>query len=80
MVTLRILQVVPYPPGIPVLIRGEEITEEHLQLLCRLSYGSEDDADVTVDVKKFALGSGCTVTGWSDPSKNTIKVYKSSLR
>ena len=65
------MQIVPYPPGIPVLIRGEEITQEHLNLLTRIATGEDRDTN-----NGFRLGSGCTVSGWQDLERKSIKVYR----
>lgn len=47
-----------YPPGIPILAPGEQVTEQ------------------TVDHIKYAAAKGCSVTGMSDPTMQTIKVLK----
>lgn len=47
-----------YPPGIPILAPGEQITEQ------------------SIDHIKYAASKGCSVTGMSDPTMQTIKVLK----
>ena len=64
------MQICPYPPGIPVVIRGERLTAGHLKALTALQL------DLQVDMKgrESGLGSGCTVTGCSDRSLQTVRV------
>lgn len=47
-----------YPPGIPILAPGEQITEQSIEHI------------------KYAASKGCSVTGMSDPTMQTIKVLK----
>jgi lysine decarboxylase len=37
----------PYPPGIPVVAPGEEITEKHIAYLQKKSYNIEEEIAVT---------------------------------
>jgi arginine/lysine/ornithine decarboxylase len=56
----------PYPPGIPVLVKGEVITQMHvaqLQTLCSA------DSDVR------RAKSGRTITGCADPTLSTVRVF-----
>ena len=39
-------QVAPYPPGVPVLAPGEEITKKHLAYLQKIGYNTHKDVDV----------------------------------
>ena len=59
---LPLFQICPYPPGIPVIIKGEKITQAHLSSLAAL--------------RKNSLGSGCTITGCSDQTLLTIRVVQ----
>lgn len=64
------IQICPYPPGIPVVIRGERLTAGHVKALTALQAGLEED----VKGRESGLGSGCTVTGCSDRSLQTVRV------
>jgi len=65
--------VCPYPPGIPVLIKGEQVTLAHVASLAALRSTNEDN----LNTKSSSLGSGCTITGASDQTLQTIKVVSS---
>ena len=62
-----------YPPGIPLLIKGETITNEHVNALIALKStfkkNSKNDNSDFID-------TGSSVTGWSDANFETIKVIK----
>lgn len=41
--------IAPYPPGVPILAPGEEITEKHIAYLQKKSYNIDKDIEVTDD-------------------------------
>jgi len=49
-----------YPPGTPIISRGETINAAHVKLL---------------KVAQSEAGSGCTITGSQDPTVKSINVY-----
>ncbi|WP_039895853.1 aminotransferase class I/II-fold pyridoxal phosphate-dependent enzyme [Lyngbya sp. PCC 8106] len=51
--------VCPYPPGIPILMPGEQISADAINYLHKV------------------LSVGATITGCSDPTLETLKIYKS---
>lgn len=51
-----------YPPGIPLLIAGEEVTAGHLLSIMRIREGG--------------LGSGTSITGASDDSLSTLRIIR----
>ena len=51
-----------YPPGIPILMKGERLLEKHVQELEMLRKG-------------VGLSSGRTIVS-SDPTLNTIQVFQ----
>jgi arginine/lysine/ornithine decarboxylase len=62
-----------YPPGIPLLVRGEVLRKGHLQLLMRLQAAVAAQGDGQASA---LLGKGCTVTGASDKMLNSIRLYR----
>ena len=69
----------PYPPGIPLVVRGEHVTSAHVAELQALAQymgrksGDDNNGDGDDDGVD-ALGSGCTIVGASDKTLCTIKV------
>lgn len=62
-----------YPPGIPFLIKGEVIRQDHISTLQILQQGS------TVTHKNPLLASGQCLTGHSDESLKTLLVRSSKV-
>lgn len=60
-----------YPPGIPLLIKGETITKEHVNALTSLK--STFKSNIKDEDNDF-IDTGSSVTGWSDTNFETIKV------
>ena len=75
-----------YPPGIPLLVRGELVTIAHVNTLETLarslsllknretSSNSVSDEDNDEAMVETLVGSGCTVTGCVDSTLQTIKI------
>lgn len=73
-----------YPPGIPVLARGEVIQDSHLQVLARLhrslaistpNSSAKTNNAVAAGAGGGGFPSGTTVTGCTNATLGTILVY-----
>ncbi|MED1206033.1 aminotransferase class I/II-fold pyridoxal phosphate-dependent enzyme [Heyndrickxia acidicola] len=51
--------VIPYPPGIPILMPGEEITNKHIQEICRLLEVNANFQGDSQQLKKGAIQVFC---------------------
>jgi arginine/lysine/ornithine decarboxylase len=67
-----------YPPGIPLLVKGETITMEHVNALIALksTFKSNSDNISKEGIVNDYIDTGSSITGWSDTNYETIKVLK----
>lgn len=72
-------QICPYPPGVPLVIAGEVIDTLHVEKLKELrdALAARLERD-RIGLSSHSLGSGCTVTGCSALTLETIQVFFSS--
>lgn len=71
------LQICAYPPGIPVVVRGEVVGQDALRGLVDLARNlkPETGSEASKDAEGGGLGSGRSVVGCSDPTLTTITVF-----
>ena len=69
-----------YPPGIPLLVKGETITMEHVNALIALKSTFKSNTNSNTKLKEGIVNdyidTGSSITGWSDSNYETIKVIK----
>lgn len=69
-----------YPPGIPIVVRGEILSSKCIDLLNQLHRILSNSAitEEDKDNDSILLGEGCTVTGSASPTLATIRVIKNA--
>ena len=76
-------QICPYPPGVPLIVRGERILNRHLEIFANIREAYKDLRDdknakgleVSNDCSPL-FASGCFLTGCDDHTLQTLRVYK----
>jgi len=64
-----------YPPGIPLLIKGEMITIDHINTLLALKSAYQDNNNNdNIYIDNDYIDKGSSITGWSDNNLEKIKV------
>lgn len=74
-----LFQISVYPPGIPLLVRGEVILQSHLSALVSLHnalVGPTGSLSEANGADSYGLPSGTSIMGSSSATLDTILVYR----